>query len=187
MVIIAVNKATKRAKLKHKCSFDEFNAYKTEVPILLLIRGLLGIPAYIFLFDWLLPISLFPWSYLNFPIYVTWIGFILLTLSTILLIWSLNSIKTNYHGTNGLHKNHELVTSGAYKFIRHPIEISFLFVHISIFLLTSNWTLGILLVTLGLVILLVRTPVEESYLINRFGNEYLKYMEITGKYFPKFK
>jgi len=185
VIIVALKNATNRAQTKHSCSFDEFNAYKTETPILLWIRGILGIPAYIFLIEWLISVSYFPWAYIKFSIIINWIGLILLLISTFLLYWSLNSIKTNYHGTIGLHKEHELVTTGAYKYIRHPIVVSFLLVHISIFLLTSNWALGILLITTGLAVCILRTPIEEKYLIDRFGSEYVNYIKRIGKYFPK--
>ena len=185
--IMALKQATKRAQAEHDCSFDEFNAYKTEIPLLLWLRGILGIPAYVFFIEWLLPISFLPWSYLKLPALINWTGLVFLILATSLLVWSLNSIQTNYHGTRGLHENHELVTSGAYRFIRHPIEVSFLLIHISVFLLTSNWMLGLLLVSTGTAVLLIRTPVEELYMTARFGERYDEYRQRTGKYFLKLK
>jgi protein-S-isoprenylcysteine O-methyltransferase Ste14 len=35
--------------------------------------------------------------------------------------------------------------------------------------------------------LILRVPKEEKMMIEQFGDEYKKYMQITGRFFPKFK
>ena len=184
-IIISLKNATKRAQKKHKCSFDEFNAHKTEMKVLLWIRGILGLPAYVFIIEWILPKTHFTWAYLAFPVMVNWIGLVLLFFSLYFFWWAFRSIKTEYHGTVGFHEAHSLITTGAYRYIRHPINVSFIPVMVSIFLLTSNWVLGILLISVSTIVCLVRSPFEERQLIKKFGKEYENYMKTTGKYLPK--
>jgi len=185
IIIIAAIYVSKRAQRVQKCSFDAFKANKTEIKLLLRIRPLLGLPIYIGFVEWLVPFVWFPWAYLPFPPWVNWLGLFLLFISILFLWWSFLSIGANYHGTIGLHKNHQLITTGSYKYIRHPITISFIPVMISIFLLTSNWLIGVPALVLTITILIVRTPVEETQLLDRFGDEYKQYKKRTGKFFPK--
>ncbi len=51
-------------------------------------------------------------------------------------------------------------------------------------LVTANWFLALTGgIAFGLIVL--RTQTEEDNLIERFGEEYLKYMERTGRFFPE--
>jgi len=185
LIVVAAKRATGRAQEKHTCSFDAFNAHKTEIKSLLWIRGILGIPAYVFIVEWLLPNTYFAWAYIRYPVYVNWIGLLLLVLSAAFLWWAFRSIQTEYHGTIGFHDEHFLVTTGAYKYLRHPINVSFIPVMVSIFLVTSNWMLGVLLIPVSTIVCLVRSPFEETQLLDRFGEEYIEYMKRTGRYFPE--
>ncbi len=185
LIIVFTKNATKRAQNKHQCSFDEFNAHKTELKSLLWIRGILGFPGYVFLIEWLLPKTYFSWAYLDFPLLINWIGLILLGFSMGFFWWAFRSIKTEYHGTRGFHKNHSLITTGVYSYLRHPINVAFIPFMVSAFLITSNWALGILLIAVSVIVCLVRSPYEEKQLLERFGEDYQNYIKKTGKYFPK--
>jgi protein-S-isoprenylcysteine O-methyltransferase Ste14 len=39
---------------------------------------------------------------------------------------------------------------------------------------------------LGFIIIVIRTPIEEQRLIDRFGEEYILYMNRTGRFLPRF-
>ena len=53
-------------------------------------------------------------------------------------------------------------------------------------MLAANWFVFTLL-GLAVAVLVMRTPIEEQFLIDRFGDEYRQYMAHTGRYLPKFK
>ena len=51
-------------------------------------------------------------------------------------------------------------------------------------LVTANWYLAVTgAVTFALIV--IRTAREEENLIRRFGDEYRRYMDTTGKFFPR--
>lgn len=79
----------------------------------------------------------------------------------------------------------ELVTTGAYRYCRHPIYAAFLdFGVFGLALFLKSYTLfgaGILLhIICGRLV-----EKEEQFLTERFGDRYKKYMERTGKFIPR--
>jgi protein-S-isoprenylcysteine O-methyltransferase Ste14 len=59
------------------------------------------------------------------------------------------------------------------------------------------WVIGLALFTANMVFaslalltimgLILRVPKEEKMMIEQFGDEYKKYMQITGRFFPRFR
>jgi len=77
-----------------------------------------------------------------------------------------------------------LITRGPYRWVRHPFYVTAALLMFSVTLLTANWLIG----ASGLVVLAllaIRTPKEEQMLVERFGDEYRKYMAKTGRFFPR--
>lgn len=105
--------------------------------------------------------------------------FIVLSLITvILIIWSFKSLPASDRGNN-------LCTSGAFKYVRHPLYASFL----SVF----NFGLAIYLnsyIFIFWAILLhplwhYVVSYEEKMMITFFKEEYMEYQKKTGRFFPK--
>jgi protein-S-isoprenylcysteine O-methyltransferase Ste14 len=51
-------------------------------------------------------------------------------------------------------------------------------------LVSANWFV-LLSGAIPLSLLVVRTPIEEAKLVERFGNQYRYYMENTGRFLPR--
>ncbi|MGW8251833.1 MAG: methyltransferase family protein, partial [Anaerolineales bacterium] len=77
------------------------------------------------------------------------------------------------------------VTYGPYRWVRHPLYTVGFMMFIGLSLLAANWFIALMLV-LGFVPLAMRTPIEEAHLVERFGDEYRRYMRRTGRYLPRF-
>jgi len=77
----------------------------------------------------------------------------------------------------------QLVTIGAYRYIRHPLYCSLLLGGVGA-LLKAPSVLGFLLFTFVFVFVFVTAKVEEKDNIERFGDEYLAYMKTTRMFFP---
>jgi len=182
LVLISITYAQQKAKLLNNLSYSKL---KEEVRYNTILRGLMSIPVYFCLVDWIASLNLASWSYFHLPEWVQWSGLIILLLDTLFFWWIHICLAENYHGPLYLHDKHRLVTSGPYKLMRHPTYLAFPLLFIGLSLSISNW----LIVSLALPVLFVvnirRIKVEEKLLIKRFGDEYIDYMKKTGWFFPK--
>lgn len=93
----------------------------------------------------------------------------------------------NFSPSLFIQKQHILVTNGVYKYCRHPMYLSFWAWAVGQALLISNWIAGPLGIIAIYFICVFRVEKEEQQLIDYFGDSYRKYMETTGKFFPKLK
>jgi len=79
---------------------------------------------------------------------------------------------------------HTLITNGRYRWIRHPLYIFGGLLFLCLSLVTSIWLIPLLAIPIS-VILIQRTSIEEQALQSRFGDEYQRYSERTGRFFPR--
>lgn len=77
----------------------------------------------------------------------------------------------------------QLVTTGAYRYIRHPLYCSLLLGGVGAFLKDPS-LLGLLLLIILLVFVYATARVEERDNLERFGSAYRLYMEKTKMYIP---
>ena len=119
------------------------------------------------------------------PTSLRWFAIIAAIASTALFYWTLSSLGKNLTDTVVTRKDAVLVTHGPYRWVRHPFYLSAALLMASVTGLTANWLIGISSL-LVLALLAIRTPKEEQMLIQRFGDDYRRYIETTGKFFPRF-
>ena len=79
--------------------------------------------------------------------------------------------------------NHKLVTHGIYRHIRHPISLAAIVYSAGIPLILSS-LIGFIIMLFLIPLILYRLRIEESMLIERFGDEYREYMRKTKKLIP---
>jgi len=81
-------------------------------------------------------------------------------------------------------ENHELVTNGIYRRVRHPMYSAFWLWAIAQALLLPNWIAGFAgLVGFG-ILFFGRVAREERMMLEAFGDSYRAYMARTGRVFP---
>ena len=97
---------------------------------------------------------------------------------------SFQQLGTNYRGGVGLYERHELVVRGPYAVVRHPIYAAFIAIMLLVLLLSANWVLGLSGLLLVSSIAVVRIPVEEQRLRERFGSAWTDYSRHTGSLIP---
>jgi protein-S-isoprenylcysteine O-methyltransferase Ste14 len=129
------------------------------------------------------PLEFFRFATLPRVSFLTWVGFIVFLMGLILqalAMWQLGSLFTV---RLGIQPGNELITTGVYRFIRHPGYTSYILSILGIgFMLSSIITSGLsIIVTL---FLLWRIKYEEEMLLNQFGAEYRIYMESTKRLIP---
>ena len=129
--------------------------------------------------------ALMGWSALPLPAWLRWTGVAITFLALVLGEWAILSLilRDAYSGTVVIKDSHTLVTSGPYRWIRHPIYTTYLASPLSFFLLTANWFIGLALLAFS-ILLASRVKGEEAMLLERFGDEYRAYMQRTGRFLP---
>jgi protein-S-isoprenylcysteine O-methyltransferase Ste14 len=120
----------------------------------------------------------------NLPDWVRWMGVVLGTISLVFYGWSQATLGKAWSPHLQTREEHALVTSGPYARIRHPIYLALLGFLSGIALVSANWFFIALLVV-SILVLALRIPKEEQMMIEQFGEEYKRYMENTGRLFPR--
>jgi len=153
------------------------------VMVLLRVFGLIG---WLSVITYLVSPVWMRWSEMPLPEWARWLGVITGIISVPLMYWLFSSIGKNITQTVKTRKEHELVTTGPYRWVRHPLYSVGTLLFLSFALMASNWFIG-LATLMGLVMLMVRLPKEEQNLIEKFGDEYRNYMKRTGRLIPKYR
>lgn len=121
---------------------------------------------------------------LPIPDSLRWMGAGLGLLSVAFLGWTLHTLGKNLTDTVATRKEHTLITGGPYRFVRHPFYVALILLATSFTMLAANW----LLLACGattFVLLLIRAPIEERMLEERFGDAYREYRLRTGAVVPR--
>ena len=83
----------------------------------------------------------------------------------------------------GIEKTTELVTSGVYRYIRHPFYSSLLFLAWGIFFKQITLIIVILVIS-ATIFLIITAKKEETENIEFFGEKYREYMQSTKMFIP---
>lgn len=177
-VTIGVYYRRRAARSGEKISRRE-EGWRIMVPLRLLGFSVWGVlVAYLLNPQWV------AWSTVQLPSWLRWTGVVLAFAAIPLIYWVFSSLGKNVTDTVVTRKEHALVTSGPYRWVRHPLYTVASIFFLGVSLAAANWAIA-LLIMLTLVMLAVRTPLEEARLIERFGDEYRTYMQRTGRFLPK--
>ena len=126
------------------------------------------------------------WSSLDLPAPLRWSGAGLGAVSLALTLWIFRTIGKNITSTVETREEHELVTGGPYRWVRHPLYTVGTSFFVSLGIVAANWFMELASLSV-LVMLLIRLPKEDEKLIERFGDEYRAYIERTGRLLPRIK
>ncbi len=111
-------------------------------------------------------------------------GLCLVFSGVILFLWARNHLKENYTGHLSIKTKQPLITTGPYRFIRHPGYASFILIALGVSLAYSS-LIGIVAVPVLIVPgLLFRIHREEDLLQNHFGQEFKEYAARTKRLIP---
>lgn len=115
---------------------------------------------------------------------VIYVGFGLFIISCAVRWWGFKSIGKFFNPRVSIYENHQLVTTGAYKMIRHPLYLGSLLSFIAIPMVFNSWGAMLIMLLATVPALIYRIKIEEELLIRHFGDEYLDYMQKTKKVIP---
>ena len=84
-----------------------------------------------------------------------------------------------------IREDHTLITTGPYRWIRHPIYSAGLLFGFAVFLLSANGFVGACWVGGCSLLYAHRIPNEEALMLEEFADEYRVYMQRTGRLLPR--
>jgi protein-S-isoprenylcysteine O-methyltransferase Ste14 len=135
------------------------------------------------------PPQLFPsWPWLSMHVlpwnaYTYWTGVALLASGFAFSIWAREHLGRNWSGIITVKEGHELIRTGPYRWIRHPIYTGLLvaFLGHAIAFNALRCFLGVLLCAVSL---LRKMCIEERFMREQFGDEYSRYAAKTAALLP---
>lgn len=145
-----------------------------------------ALPPFIGIVAWMINPQWMAWSSVMIPTWLRWLGVAVVTCCGILVTWTFRALGRNLTDTVVTRKDHALVTSGPYRYVRHPFYLAFALGLLGVSLLMANWFI-LLTGIIPFGILVARTSIEERKLVERFGVEYQDYMRRVGRFLPRLK
>lgn len=103
-----------------------------------------------------------------------WTGVVVTALGLLFAIWARNVLGRNWSGTVTLKQDHELIRSGPYRYVRHPIYTGLLLAFAGSAIARGEWR-GLLALAIALAALWRKLKLEEQWMIETFGDAYLRY------------
>lgn len=118
------------------------------------------------------------------PLWGSAVGLALLYLGFALTFWARVTLGGNWSGRITLKQDHELITTGPYRFVRHPIYTGLILALLGTAVVEENLLLVFVLIAVawGFVI---KARIEESYMLGNFGTRYEDYRTRTGLLLPR--
>lgn len=129
-----------------------------------------------------------PFAFLDEPILtwtvsLFWIGAALTAAGLLFTVWARVHLGTNWSGTVTIKKGHELITSGPYAFVRHPIYTGLLLAFAGSALARDELR-GALAFVLVLWSLWRKLRNEERWMLEQFGEAYSTYSRRVAALIP---
>ena len=115
-----------------------------------------------------------------------WVGAVTFAAALWLLWRSHADLGRNWSVTAEIKEGHRLVTSGVFRYIRHPMYAAHWLWGIAQALLIPNWLAGLSGLLVFLPLYLLRVPREEQVMLEQFGEEFRLYLDRTGRVIPRF-
>jgi protein-S-isoprenylcysteine O-methyltransferase Ste14 len=162
---------------------ERLDRWQEGVCILFGLR-LSALPVFVAGVAWMINPDWMTWSSLPLPAWLRWLGVILAACAGVLVMWTFQNLGQNLTDTVVTRQNHTLVTSGPYRFVRHPFYLAFAIGLLGSSLAAASWFI-LLAGLLPFGFLIARTRIEEEKLIERFGTEYRNYLLRVGRFVPR--
>lgn len=152
---------------------------------LLLLLRLAAVVVYIPFILYLINPDWVVWAQFPAPPWLRWLGALLTVMMVPLIYWLFSTIGNNISPSHTTRADHQLITTGPYRYIRHPLYTFGTLAFTGLGLLAAMWWL-LMGWAMVFVFIAYRTTKEEAHLLAEFGDEYEQYMVRTGRYLPKF-
>jgi protein-S-isoprenylcysteine O-methyltransferase Ste14 len=112
-----------------------------------------------------------------------WSGLVLVAAGFILITWTTVELGRQYSVYITLQQDHRLITSGPYRYIRHPRYLGVMMVALGLALLFRSW-IALLALPFLLALLIFRLSDEEKLLQEEFGGQWEAYVQRSWRLVP---
>jgi protein-S-isoprenylcysteine O-methyltransferase Ste14 len=127
------------------------------------------------------------WASLAFPMSIRWLGLIVGILTVAAVAWVLRSLGDNVSETALTKTKHQLIMTGPYRWVRHPLYTTGITLFLAIGLMQASWLVLSVAGAVAVFIALLVIPAEERALVAKFGNAYRVYAGRTGRLLPQIR
>lgn len=121
----------------------------------------------------------------NLSIIARYLGIVTAILGDIVFVISVWTMKDSWRAGVSPTDKTELVTTGIYQISRNPAFLGFDLVYIGVCLMFFNWLLFLVSVFAMIMFHLQIVNVEEEFLLDFFGEEYILYKKKVNRYFGR--
>ena len=185
LALLAVFAPTMSVAVYHRWqarSGERLSRREEGIALAILLR-LTGLCLWVAIFAYLINPAWVSEANLPLPEWLRWSGLAVGVPCWFLMYWTLSNLGKNLTDTVVRRSNATLVTTGPYRWVRHPFYTTVGLLLLAATLLTANWLVGLLSV-LVLALLVIRTATEEQKLAEGF-DDYRQYMATTGRFLPR--
>jgi protein-S-isoprenylcysteine O-methyltransferase Ste14 len=173
-----------RRRADREAGDEKISLTSEGLPLMLALR-VGGVALWLGVFAYFINPAWMAWSQVELPVWLRLSGAALGILTDGLIYWVFSSLGNNVSPTVVTRSRHQLVTSGPYRWVRHPLYTVGFLSYIAFAILAANWYVAVLAVV-ALILLSLRVPAEEAALIARNGDAYRDYAKRTGRFLPRF-
>lgn len=128
--------------------------------------------------DWL------PWMELPLSSAFRWLGVPTMIMGATLHVWGARHLARNLTITIDTVEGHTLVTTGPFRWMRHPLYTGGMVESVGVCLLLASGIVAAGALTFWLLII-IRTAREETQLQKVFGEDYVRYADRVGRFLPR--
>jgi protein-S-isoprenylcysteine O-methyltransferase Ste14 len=135
---------------------------------------------------WVPGVPLVPWLNARFvPLaeWAFWAGAALALAGFLFTVWAREHLGRNWSGIVTVKQDHELVVTGPYTLVRHPIYTGLLLAFAGSALARGEWR-GVLAVVIALLALWRKLKLEERWMQEQFGEQYRAYKHRVAALVP---
>lgn len=119
------------------------------------------------------------------PLWTRWIGAIIAIIGVVVFITAVVTMHDSWRAGVSKTDKTELVTSGIFRISRNPAFLGFDLVYVGVLLMFFNWVLFASSILAIVMFHLQIVNVEEDFLLEAFGQEYLDYKKTVNRYFGR--
>jgi protein-S-isoprenylcysteine O-methyltransferase Ste14 len=116
--------------------------------------------------------------------WLTWLGVFIMVSGVVFRRYAIAVLGKFFTAIVQIHKDHQLIKAGPYRYIRHPSYLGILILALGNGIALANWISLLLCIALPAIGIVQRIKVEENELYYHFGEQYQDYRKITWRIIP---